>query len=61
MLPPLSQDDATKIRNKNESRIFLDDFFYNVNKKANTFTHILGLTKNNVMFFYYLCSQRMIV
>ena len=34
MLPPLSQDDTAKIRNKNESRIILHDFFYNINKKA---------------------------
>ena len=51
MLPPLSQDDATKIRNIIESRIILHDFFYNVDKRADTFTHIFGLAKNNVMIF----------
>lgn len=34
MLPPLSQDDTAKIRNIFESCIFLNDFFYNIDKKT---------------------------
>jgi len=46
------------LRNIIESRIILDDFFYTVDKKADTFTHILRLAKNNVMIFFIIFAVK---